>query len=105
MRLSALIKAIRSCKTVAEERVLISKESSALRTSLKTEDTFTRYNSIAKVLYLNMLGVQCSWASIPCLTMVASPRYSDKRLGYLGIMMVLDESQEVLMLLTNSLKK
>lgn len=84
---------------------MIVKESAAVRTSFKEEDSFARHHNVAKLLYIHMLGYPAHFGQIECLKLVASPRFADKRLGYLGIMMLLDENTEVLTLVTNSLKK
>ncbi|XP_006461976.1 hypothetical protein AGABI2DRAFT_151584 [Agaricus bisporus var. bisporus H97] len=102
--LKALIKGIRACKTVADERALIQQESAAIRASFREEDSYQRHNNVAKLLYIHMLGSPAHFGQIECLKLVASPRFTDKRLGYLGIMLLLDENQEVLTLVTNSLK-
>lgn len=102
--LRALIKAIRACKTYAEERALIQKESAAIRTSFKDEDPLLRHNNISKLLYIHMLGYPAHFGQIECLKLVATPRFTDKRLGYLGVMLLLDENTEVLTLVTNGLK-
>jgi AP-1 complex subunit gamma-1 len=90
---------------VADERALIKQESAAIRASFREEDSYTRHNNVAKLLYIHMLGSEAHFGQMECLKLVASPRFGDKRLGYLGIMLLLDESQEVLTLVTNSLKK
>lgn len=92
-------------QTVADERALIQQESAAIRASFREEDSYARHHNIAKLLYIHMLGSPAHFGQIECLKLVASPRFTDKRLGYLGIMLLLDESQEVLTLVTNSLKK
>ncbi|RSH78568.1 clathrin associated protein complex large subunit [Apiotrichum porosum] len=62
--LKALIKGIRSCKTLADERAVIQKESAAIRTAFKEEDSFTRHNNIAKLLYIHMLGYPAHFGQI-----------------------------------------
>lgn len=103
--LRALIKGVRACKTLADERSLLQKESAAIRTSFKDDDAFLRYNNLSKLLYIHMLGYPAHFGQMECLKLVASPRFTDKRLGYLGIMLLLDENAQVLMLVTNGLKK
>ena len=64
-----------------------------------------RRNNVAKLLYLFTLGERTHFGQIECLKLLASARFADKRLGYLGTMLLLDENQEVLTLVTNSLQK
>ena len=106
-RIREFIKQVRDCKTAAEERAVIAKESAALRTLFKQSDGKSKAASIAKLVYLHMLGYPTHFGQMECLKLIAqnnSNSYAEKRIGYLGLMSLLDESQEILMLLTNSLK-
>jgi AP-1 complex subunit gamma-1 len=66
-RLKDLIKAIRNCKTAADERAVIAKESAFIRTSFKDEDVDLRAINIAKLLYIHMLGYPAHFGQIECL--------------------------------------
>ncbi|KAJ3364184.1 clathrin associated protein complex large subunit [Allomyces javanicus] len=104
VRLKEFIKQIRACKTAADERAVVAKESAAIRTLLKEDSPDHRHTNVAKLLYIHMLGYPAHFGQMECVKLVASPRFADKRLGYLGIMLLLDENQETLTLVTNSLK-
>ncbi|KAL1639103.1 clathrin associated protein complex large subunit [Diplodia intermedia] len=105
--LKQFIRNVRAAKTIADERAVVQKESAAIRASFREEshDSNVRRNNVAKLLYLFTLGERTHFGQIECLKLLASPRFADKRLGYLGTMLLLDENQEVLTLVTNSLKK
>ncbi|KAI9280210.1 adaptin N terminal region-domain-containing protein [Umbelopsis sp. AD052] len=103
-RLKDLIKAIRACKTAADERAVIQRESANIRTAFKEENSESRHANVSKLLYIHMLGYPAHFGQMECLKLVAGPKYADKRLGYLGIMLLIDEKTEVLTLVTNSLK-
>jgi hypothetical protein len=103
-RLRDLIKVVRAAKTAQDEREIISKECAAIRTSFKEEEADNRPRNVAKLLYIHMMGYPTHFGQMECLKLIVSPQYSDKRIGYLALMLLLDERQEVLMLVTNSLK-
>lgn len=104
IRLRELIRAVRACKTAAEEREVVAKESAALREAFKDQDPRYRHRNVAKLMYIHMLGYPTHFGQMECLKLIAANGFPEKRIGYLGLMILLDERQEVLMLVTNSLK-
>nr|XP_002131404.2 AP-1 complex subunit gamma-1 isoform X2 [Ciona intestinalis] len=103
-RLRDLIRNIRSCKTAADERAIIQKECADIRNGFREEDSVFRCRNVAKVLYIYMLGYPAHFGQLEALKLIVSGRFTDKRIGYLGAMLLVDEYREVHLLMTNSLK-
>ncbi|KAG2654759.1 hypothetical protein PVAP13_1NG500600 [Panicum virgatum] len=104
-RLRDMIRAIRACKTAAEERAVVRCECAAIRTAISENEPALRHRNMAKLMFIHMLGYPTHFAQMECLKLIAAAGYPEKRVGYLGLMLLLDERQEVLMLVTNSLKQ
>ncbi|CAH9107581.1 unnamed protein product [Cuscuta epithymum] len=104
-RLRDMIRAIRACKTAAEERAVVRKECAAIRAAISENDQDYMHRNLAKLMFIHMLGYPTHFGQMECLKLIASPGFPEKRIGYLGLMLLLDERQEVLMLVTNSIKQ
>lgn len=56
LKLRDLIRKVRACKTAAEERAVIAKESAMIRTAIREEQSHFRHRNVAKLLFMHMLG-------------------------------------------------
>ncbi|KAH8664292.1 adaptin N terminal region-domain-containing protein [Xylariales sp. PMI_506] len=75
------------------------------RAEIRSQDLDLKATALLKLVYLEMFGHDMSWASFNVLEVMASPKYHQKRVGYLGAVQSFRPDTEVLMLATNLLKK
>jgi hypothetical protein len=73
-----LIRAVRQCKTAAEERTVISKESAALRNAFKNQDTAYRHRNVAKLMFIHMLGYPTHFGQMEALKLIAAIGFPEK---------------------------
>ncbi|KAM5234923.1 AP-1 complex subunit gamma-like 2 isoform 2-T2 [Ctenodactylus gundi] len=104
LKLHDLIEEIRKAKTQAQEREVIQKECAHIRATFRDGDPLQRHHQLVKLLYVHMLGYPAHFGQMECLKLIASPRFTDKRVGYLGAMLLLDERHDAHLLITNSIK-
>ena len=83
-----LISEVRDCKTQQQERAVVAKELAEIRSSFKRDEQEYRQRNMAKLIYLHTLGYTTTFAHMECIKLCVSPYYSDKRIGYLGLMLV-----------------
>ncbi|KAK0651606.1 AP-3 complex subunit delta [Cercophora newfieldiana] len=75
------------------------------RSEIRNQDMDVKATALLKLIYLEMVGHDMSWASFHVLEVMSSPKYHQKRVGYLGAVQSFRPDTEVLMLATNLLKK
>ncbi|KAJ2904821.1 uncharacterized protein MKZ38_007013 [Zalerion maritima] len=98
-----LIKGMRN--HAGNEKEFMQKCLKECRSEIQSQDMDLKATALLKVIYLEMFGNDMSWASFRVLEVMASPKYHQKRVGYLGAVQSFRPDTEVLMLATNLLKK
>ncbi|GMT16862.1 hypothetical protein PFISCL1PPCAC_8159, partial [Pristionchus fissidentatus] len=76
-----------------------------IKQELRQDSIYVKANAIEKLCYLQMLGYDVSWASFNIIEVMASTKYTEKRIGYLAAAQTFHESTDVLMLTTNLIRK
>ncbi|KUI52606.1 AP-3 complex subunit delta [Cytospora mali] len=98
-----LIRGLRNHK--GHEREYIQNCLKECRAEIRGQDMDLKATALLKLVYLEMMGHDMSWASFHVLEVMSSPKYHQKRIGYLGAVQTFRPDTEVLMLATNLLKK
>lgn len=74
-----LIRAVRACKTAAEEREVVAKESAALREAARDNEMIVyRHRNVAKLMYIHMLGYPTHFGQMETLKLIASNGFAEK---------------------------
>lgn len=90
--------------TTKRKPYISTQECAYIRHAIREEDTMWRCRNIAKLLYIHMLGYPAHFGQMECLKLCASHKFTDKRIGYLGAMLLLDEKHDVNILLIHCIK-
>ena len=120
--LQDLIRGLRANKK--DESKFIAQAVDEIRREVRSKDMDLKAGAVLKLTYvsaeicekiqetmlivyrqLDMMGYDMSWASFPVVEVMSSPRAHLKSVGYLAAAQSFTPDTDVLMLITNSLKK
>lgn len=100
-----LIRGIRASRDATSRELYIKSALAECRQEVKSPDLDVKTMAVLKLAYLEMYGHDLSWAGFHILEVMASPRLSQKRVGYLAATQSFRSESDVLMLSTNLIKK
>lgn len=75
------------------------------RTELVVREVTIKQQAVLKLVYLQMLGYDVSWAAFHVIDVMSSVRFHVKRMGFLAAAQMYTEKTEVLLLTTNLFRK
>ncbi|XP_059641722.1 AP-3 complex subunit delta [Cornus florida] len=102
--LEDLIKGLRL--QLVGESTFISKGLEEIRHEIKSTDPQTKSMALQKLTYLHSLhGVDMSWAAFHAVEVTSSARFHHKKIGYLAASQSFHSGTDVILLITNQLRK
>ncbi len=97
---------VKGIRTQKRDTVLyISQCIKEIKDEINSKDMFVKANALQKLTFLHMMGYSMSWASFATIEVMSSPRFAQKRIGYLAASQGFTQDTDVILLTTNLLKK
>jgi hypothetical protein len=101
--LNDFINSVRLAESVEDEKYLIATEQAQLRAFLRKPDPLLRPRVVLKLVFLDMLGQNPAWGQMEALALMTDERLSFKRVGYVCTGILLDQTAELTILVTQTL--
>lgn len=102
--LDDVVKGLR-VQVIGESRYLM-KALDEVRKEIKSTDAHIKVVALQKLTYLNMLqGTEMGWASFYIIEVMSMPKFAHKKIGYLAASQAFHDGTDVLVLITNLLRK
>ena len=101
--LQDMVKGLRS--NSGNEQQFINQTIADIKKDILTSDMKKKAICIQKLTYLQMLGQDVAWAGFHIVELSSKPSFFMKRVAYLAAQTCLHEDDDMLMLITNQLKK
>lgn len=104
--LKDLITGIRSHNETPEQlNNFLDKELAECRTEINSANIRTKANAVSKLTYLEMYGYDMSWCNFQILEVMSNDKLQNKRIGYLAASQSFYRDPDILVLMTNLLRK
>lgn len=103
--LADLIRGIRATPDVDARLKYLQQAIAECRAEAADPDLDIKSQAVLKLAYLEMYGFDMSWAAFHVLEVMASPKFNQKRIGYLAALQSFRADSDLLVLATNLLKK
>lgn len=103
--LNDFIHDVRTANTIEDEHFYIATEQAQIRAFVKACDETLRPRIVSKLIFLDILGTNPSWGQIEAIHLMGADRLSYKRIGYIGASILFDETQDLTVLVTQTLLK
>ncbi|KAK9803215.1 hypothetical protein WJX73_004463 [Symbiochloris irregularis] len=105
--LQVFIADIRSCSNRESEKVRVDKELGKIRKKFASNNSLSEYDKkkyVWKLLYIFMLGYDVEFGHKQAADLISASKYAEKQVGYMACAILLNEKDEFLRLIINSIR-